>query len=803
MESVISDVRYALRSLRLNAAYTVIAVLCLALGIGTDTAIYSAVNAMILRPLGFRDPAQVMRIYETNPKLGVTDGAVSLATFANFAAQSTTLDGMAAFANRDVALGAIDGSGQARHVQSEVVSWNIFPLLGIQPQMGRTFDESESVVGKHHVAIISDKLWNEAFAADARILGKPISLDGSSYTVIGVMPPGMRFPETRDVWTPIAVDSMPARGQREFDVLARTKAGVTLAQANADIASIAARLARSYPTSNDGESARVAPFQQSFVDQFDTLLWTMLGAVSFVLLIACGNVANLMLARGTSRQHEIAVRMALGASRIRLVRQLLTESILISIAGGAFGVLLAVWGLDAIVQAIPYELPYWMHFDIDGRVLAYTLAISVGCGCLFGLVPALKSTTPDLNQTLKDGSRGTTSGAKHQRLRGALVVGQTALCLVLLIGASLMMRSFLRIQTVNPGFRTQGVLSADVMLPLGRFPTAAARLRFFIELRTRLAAAPGVTDASLTSYSPLSGSSSGTSYLVEGQPAAEGRRRSAEFHPVSGAYFSTLGISLRSGRSFSVAEDADTTARVAVVNESFVTRNFPGESALGKRLRWGSGSTWLTIVGVAPDVRQRDLKDRPIAQIYVPQATVTSRSVSVLVHTNGDPASLAPGLRAAVSAIDPVVPMYDVLSLEALRDRSMWQSRVFGGMFAVFGMVSLVLAAIGLYGVISYGVAQRSHELGVRMALGAQEKDVLSLVVRQGSQLAITGVAVGLPLALMVTKALRSQLYGVTATDPVSYVGISLMLAAIALVASYVPARRAANVDPMVALRSE
>jgi putative ABC transport system permease protein len=801
MDSFVADFRYALRSLRLSPSYAIIAILCLALGIGTNTTVYSAVNAMILRPLAFAQPDRMIAIYETNAKLGISENSLSAAMIADIAAGARSIDGIAGYSDVDYAVGGRDDTEPSLRMQGELVSWDLFSLLGIQPVLGRGFTKDESVFGRHRVAIISDRIWHETYNADPRILDKSILLDGVPHTVIGVMPVGMRFPDTRDVWTPIAYETMPSHDARAFEVIARLRPDATVEQANAEVAAIASRVAKENPGTNDGGSARAMPYRDALVDEYRGLLWTMLGAVSFVLLIACGNVANLMLARATARQREIAVRVALGASRMRIVRQLITEAIIVATAGGVLGIFIAVWGLDALVKAIPYELPYWMKFDIDWRVLAYTFAVSVGTGCLFGMAPAVKSTSPDLNETLKDGSRGTTAGARHQRLRGALVIGETALCLVLLIGATLMMRSFVRMQTVQPGFRTHGVLTSIVMLPNSRYPDKAKRSQFFNDLQQRAASIPGVTAAAITNYSPLNGSNTGTNYAVDGQQAPDGTEPFAEFRAVSGAYFATLGIAMRQGRSFTAAEDADTAATVAVVNESFAARHFPKASPLGRRVRWGWTNQWLTIVGVAPDVKQRNLKDQPAAQIYIPVSLYGRRAMTVLLHTNGDPTTLAAGLRGAVNAIDPIVPIYETMSLESLRRRSMWESRVFGAMFAAFGIVALLLAAIGLYGVISYGVAQRVHELGVRMALGAQTRDVLRLVVTQGSRLALTGVIVGLPLAFVVTRALRSQLYSVTTSDPVTYVGICVLLAGIALIASYIPARRAARVDPMVALR--
>jgi putative ABC transport system permease protein len=807
MHDLIADIRYALRALRMNPSYTAIAVFCLALGIGVNTTIFSAVNAMILRPLGFRDADRIVRVYGTVPKIRVETNALSLPDLASFTNGSRSLVGAAAYQSRGFAIGSSDTTQAANQVSGLAVSWNLFQVLGIQPVLGRAFAPSDSVFGRHHVAIIGFRIWREQLNGDPAAVGKSLFLDGVQHTIVGVMPPGMRFPDRNDVWVPISLDPSKLgpypRAARAYDVVARLAPGATVERATQELRATAAALATEFQKTNGNTSARAVPYHADMVREYDTLLWTMLGAVSFVLLIACGNVANLMLVRAAGKQKEIALRTALGATRARLVRHLLTESLLIALVAGAFGILLGVWGLDLVVAAIPYELPYWMRFDVDVRVLTYTVAISTLTGCLFGLAPALQSTRPDLSLALKDGGRGTTGGAQRSRLRSSLVVGEIALCLVLLVGATLMMRSFVRLQDVDAGFKTDGVLSAQIDMPVTRYTTPAQRIVFIDALLARLRNTPGVNDAAIVNASPLSGSSSATNYDVEGRAQIEGENLIADYRSVSADYFRTISLPVRAGRAFTAAEAADTAASVIVVNETMAKRMWPHGNGLGKRVSVGFADRWFTVIGIAADVRQRQLNQPPAPQMYLPYGTSARRTMNVLLRTPGDPAAMAPTLRAAVRATDPVVPTSEVMTLSAMRRRSMWESRVFGSMFAAFGAIALLLAAVGLYGVMSFGVAQRRHEIGVRMALGAQGADVIGLVVRQGGRLAMFGTLIGIPLAFGASRSLTSRLFGVAPTDPLSYVGIALLLSAIALLASYIPARRAVRVDPMIALRSD
>ena len=810
MDTLVTDLRYALRTLRTNRGYTAVAVLCLALGLGINTTIFGAINGMLLRPLGYQDPDRLVRVWSSVAKTGDAEMEVSVGDIADFRDRNRTLDGIALYNDRTFSLGGNDAH-EAAHVEGEVVSWNTFQLLGVRPILGRAFLEAESVAGQHHVVLLGYDVWIREFGGDRDVLGKPALLDGTPYTVVGVMPPRMRFPNTKDAWVPLAVQGAQNRAARGWNALARLKPNVSIGQADDDVRRIAATLAAEHQETNAGIGARVVSFRTSLVDEYRAVLWTMLGAVFFVLLIACGNVANLLLARAVARQKEIAIRTALGATRWRLVRQLLTESLLVAVGGGVLGLFIVLWGNDLVVAAIPYELPFWMRFDPDWRVFGYLLGACVFTAILFGLVPALQATRTDVQTALKEGGRGTTMGRGGGRLRGALVVGEVALCLVLLVGGTLMMRSFVNLRLLDPGFRTANVLTTQLMLPGTRYDDVGARGRFFTRLLDRVGVLPGVERAALISYLPLSGSNTGASFDVEGRSFAPAERPQPQVRAISGAYFQALDIPLRAGRTFTARELGDTAAGdvVTVVNETMAKQLWPGASALGRRLRWGEKSPWMEVVGVVADVRQRKLNERPAMQLYLPYAGFARRGMTLIVRSAAtqssavDPAQLTPAVRAVVRELDPVVPVFETMTLDAVRVRSTWDSRLFSSMFLIFGLVALFLASMGLYAVMSYSVTQRTHEIGVRVALGAQVRDVLTLVVGGGARLAGVGVGVGLALAFGVTRLLRGMLFGISASDPLSFVGIAALLTIVAVVASYLPARRAARVDPMAALRSE
>jgi putative ABC transport system permease protein len=796
--SFLLDLRHALRTLRRSPGYVVVAVLCLGLGVGATTTIFSVVNGMLLRPLGFREPDRLVRLFEVDVKSGGRMDAVSAANMLDVSERTRVFDGpVALYGDVSFAMGG-DGEGEAQAIDGQQVSWNVFQTLGIAPAMGRTFRAEDGLWGRNRVAIVGWALWQRALGGASDVVGRSIRLDGVAYTVVGVMPPRMGFPDNAEVWTPLAFETPPNRGAHQWYAVARLRDGVTVAQAAAEVRGVMRALEREYPDFNTGLHGTAMRYHEYLVAEFGTTLWTMLGAVGFVLLIACANVANLQLARASGRLREMAVRTAIGAARARLVRQLLTESLVVAVLGGALGLLFSVWWIDLLVR----RLPFWMSYDLDWRVLAFTVASTLATVCLFGLVPALRTTRLTLHETLKDGGRGSTAGARHQRTQGGLVVGQLALCLMLLAGATLMMRSFVRMQRADTGFRTAGVLTMQLQLPVASYGSAARRIGAIDAIVRGARAIPGVTHVAAVSSLPLSGSNSSSSLEIEGVPVVPGEEFQAEHKTVAGDFFRALDIPIRRGRGFLDRELVDSTHAV-VVNERFAELAWPGRDPIGRRVRYGDGAPWLTVVGVVPTLRMRRIGDRPRPQFWVPYGEAPRRAMTLVVRGAGDPASLAAPLREVVRRVDPIIPLFGVETLEAVRARSMWQSRVFGGMFAAFGIAALLLASIGLYGVIAYGVAQRTHEIGIRMALGARAADVVRLVVRHGATLAATGILAGLLLAALATRALRGMLFEVSALDPVTFLAMPVVLAAVALLASWLPARRATRVDPVMALRSE
>ncbi|MEJ7813482.1 MAG: ABC transporter permease [Gemmatimonadaceae bacterium] len=810
MDSLKQDVRYAVRTLAKHRGFTAIAVLCLALGIGANATIFSVVNALLLRPLPYAEPNRLVALYETDLKDPEARNALSFADFADIRAGSTSFEALALHYSRFF---TVTGGDQPEGVEGEVVTPSLFRILGYKPILGRDFLPEEEQQGKEHVLLLSHGFWERRFASDPKIVGQTLQLNGVAYTVIGVMPRRFSFPEGEQIWVPMALDaSSEPRGNHYMDGLGRLKHGVTVEQATRDVNTIAAQLARQYPKTNAGSGATVRPFREELVaGEIRTVVWVMFGAVCFVLAIACANVANLLLARASAREREIAVRTALGASRGRIIRQLLTESVLVALMGGGLGVLFAHLGLKAMIANIPAEIPFWMVFDLDPRVLAFTLVISLVTGLLFGLAPALQASNANLQASLKEGGRGSGAGARRNRLRSSLVIAEVALSLVLLIGASLMVKSFLRLRSVNPGFDAANALTVRIYLGGDKYTEIRTRATIFANVLERLRALPGVSNAAAVSSIPLSGNNSSQSFEIEGQPATPGNAPSAAVRTITATYFGTMKIPLVSGRPFTDREMMDSTP-VVLVNQTLAERYWPGKDAIGRRLRMGTDSTapWLTVVGVAPEVKMRELDTRPEAQIYTTFAFVPYRTMSLIVRTGCppqaggcDPTALAAAVRAAVHEVDPTLPLIEMETLRWIVDASFWEKGLYGKMFGVFGIVALVLAAVGVYGVMAYAVSQRTQELGVRMALGAQRGDVFRLVVGRGLWLAGIGLAIGLLGAFGLTRVLSSVLYGVTATDPFIFGGISLLLGGVAFLASYLPARRATRVDPIVALRYE
>lgn len=801
MEAFLQDVRYAVRTLARSPGLVGVAVLSLGLGIGVCAVVFSCVNALYLRPYPYREPSRLVAVFEAQPDRGINRNSVSYANFADWrAGAEKSFEGLAAHDDRALNLA---GGEQPESIEAEAVSWNTFRLLGVTPMLGRDFLQEEEGPTAAKVAILSYQLWERVFQRDSGVVGRGIILSGRPYTVVGVVPPPHHFPEVTDVWIPMDLDPTLLRGSHFLEVFGRLRDGVTPEQAQADLNVIASRLATQFPATNRGWTVTVGGMRDSAVGEYKPILAIMMAAVGFVLLIACANVANLLLARASGRSREIALRGALGASRVRIVRQLLTESVLLSVAGAGLGVLVATWGLQMIVSVIPADKPFWMVFTIDGRVLAFTMAVAVGTGILFGLAPALQALRTDLHESLKEGGRGVGTGTPRHRLRNTLVVSEVALSTVLLIGAALMIRSFLALQQVRPGFDQANLLTFIVSLQGPRYDSTSARGVFYDDLLGRLRAVPGVVSAGTSSAAPLLGSSSTSSMVIDGQPAEVGQLPFASLQSVSAGFVSHLGVPFVEGRDLT-PQDLDSKAPVALVSKTMAERFWPNESALGKRFKFGVADTvWLSVVGVTGDVRHRNLSDRAENQVYVPYTRLAYRGMNVQVRTGGHPAASGPAARAAVRALDPTLPVVELQTMDEAIRFSMWEQRLYSSMFGAFAAVALLLAAIGLYGVMSYLVSLRTHEIGVRMALGAGQRTVLGLVVGRGVLLAGIGLVIGVAGAFGMTRVLQDLLFGVGTLDPLSFAGIPLMLAAVAALASYVPARRASGVDPVVVLRSE
>ena len=803
---MLHDIRFAARTLVKNPAFTIAAVLCLALGIGVNATIFSCVRALLLRPFPYHNPDELVALGEANLVRGWHMNVVSYPNFRSWQADNGTLESVGIYSGASFNLASGDG---ADYVQGGNISWTMFHALGVSPAIGRDFREEEDRVGAPKVIILSDRVWRDRFSARPDALGREIMVNGVPHTIIGVMPRGFEFPAAAGAWTTMQMDPLNNRGNHSWQVIGRLKPGVTIDQARGDLRRIAARLETQYPSSNTGWSVDVQTVRDHEVGDLRPAMLLMMGSVAFVLLIACANVANLLLARAASRAREMAVRVALGANRWRVVRQMLTESVLVALTGAALGMALAWVFLQWIRASILGGVPFWMRFSIDAPVLLFTIAVAVGTAFLFGLVPALQSARPNLNDTLRDaGARGATAGRSRQRLRASLVVGEVALSLVLLTGAALLIRSFVGLQHVKPGFDTSNLLTMRVTLNGPAYDSAYKRFAFLDQLLTRLSGQPGVVSAAITNNIPLGGSNNNSFFNVEGQDAKLGAEPLLEIRWVSPRYLETMRIPVVVGRMFTQQEWADSgvVGRVAVVNQ-YMARRFwkDPQEAIGKRFRFGNVTdttrNWVTIVGVAADIKHKQLTSQPDLQGYMPYRQGGWNSAAIVVRTSGEPTRATGTVLAALKQGDAQLPAYRVLSMDANIERSYWQQALYGKMFGAFAAIALVLAAVGVYGVISYAVSQRTQEIGVRVALGAQRRDVLRLIVGHGALLGTSGIAIGLAGALGVTRFLRTMLFGVSPFDPASFVGVSLLLSGIVLLASYIPARRATRVDPVEALR--
>ena len=820
METLFQDLRYAFRMLLKGPGFTAVAVLALALGIGANSAIFSVVNGVVLRALPYKDPESLMMVWSRRPLLqalavaGSQEFPVSAADFTDWRDQNQVFEQIAAFHSQPF---NITGAGEPESLGGVRASANLFSLLGIEAKLGRTFLAEEDQPGAGHVVIISHGLWERRFGSDPNMIGQKLALNDEPYTVVGVMPPGFQFPRKgempagyqfprqADLYTPLAwtPNQIGNRGRNFVAVIARLKPGVTVAQASADMDAIAERLKQQYPQFNANKEVFIVPLHQQVVGKVRTALLVLLGAVGFVLLIACANVANLLLARAASRQKEIAIRTALGASRSRVIRQLLTESMLLSLTGGTLGLLLSMWGVDLLMAISPANLPRVDTISVDVRVFAFTLAVSLLTGIIFGLVPAIQASKPDVNEALKEGGRASSVG--HNRFRSVLVVSEVALSLVLLIGAGLMIRSFVHLLNSSPGLKPENVLTLDVGLPRTKY-TGPQQAAFFQQVIERLKSLPGVQSAGAVYPLPLSGAEEGMGFGIEGRAAlAPGEVYNAGPRWVSPDYFNVMGIPLLRGRELTERDGSD-SPRVVVINEAMAARYFPDEEPIGKRVAFDQVNdkpNWREIVGVVGDVKHSALDSDPKPEMYFPFTQFPIFFMTFVVRTPGDPLNLVAAARSEVLAVKNDQPISNVHTMEELLSNSVAQRRFNMLLLSIFAGVALLLAAVGSYGVMSYSVAQRTHELGVRMALGAQTSHVLALVVKQGMTLALAGVGIGLAAAFGLTRILASLLYGVSATDPLTFSVIALLLASVALLACYLPARRATKVDPMIALRYE
>jgi len=807
MDRLLQDIRFAIRTLTGAPLVTTLCVLCLAIGIGVNANIYSAVYAAFLRPFGFQETERLVSVEESFPERGWRDVSLSFETFKDLRRDATGFEQLAASAFRSLTLGA--GEDPIR-VRSNVVTWDVFPMLGVSPMLGRNFRPDDDAVGAEPVLMLGHGVWERRFGSDSTIIGKSVLVDAAPATVIGVMPRGFKFPFQEEAWIPMTprLEGRP-REAREIRAYGKLKPGVDVQSASAQLEGISDRLAKLYPEAQQGWRAYAEPLREELMDEEARLsIAAMMGAVTFVLLIACANVANLLLTRATARRREIAVRAALGAGKGRIVRQLLTESVLLALIACPLGIGIAYWMLDLVKASIPEgEMPYYIIFAIDGPVLLYTVLISLVTGLIFGLAPALQAARGDLQSALRDGGHGSGAGAGRHRLRSILVVGEVALSLVLLVGAALFVRSFLNLQTRNGGVETANVLTARFFLPGERYDGNSPLSARVEDVVQRVEAIPGVVSATASNLIPLSGGGSGGRVEIDGKPVdVPASAPSIFWSGVTARWFQTIGVPILSGRDFTEAEARD-SSRVAVVNQTMAARFWPDVNPLGQRFRLLGDSSrhWFSVIGVARDFRNEELDDNsPIdPAFFVSYRYLPTRNTGLIIRAEREPAQLASAVRAAISAADPTMPVFEVMTMEELRRVGFWAQRLFGWLFSLFGIVALVLASVGVYGVIAYSVTQRTQEFGVRLALGAQAGDVIKLVVRNGAVLALIGIGLGLLGAFGVTRVVQSLLFDVSSTDPLSYVGVTVFLAAIALVASYVPARRATRVDPLTALRHE
>ena len=807
MNKLIQDLRYGFRTLLKRPGFSLVAVATLAIGMGASTVIFTVVNAALLRGLPYKEPNRLVHLWEKTPKSDFSKREFSYPDYQDYQ-QNTVFEGLAGYSGGGAIL---SGMGDPENIDTPRASANFFSVLGVEPYLGRTFQAGDDVPNGPRVAVLTYGLWQRRFGGDPSVLGRGITLNGQSFTVVGVLPSTFQFAlQNADLWVPY----QPTRNQLSFrfmhgtNVLGRLKPGVTQEQAQSEMNVIAGRIEQQYNDSHAGTTARVVPLQEEIVGTVRPILLVLLAAVGFVLLIACANVASLLLTRSLARQKEVAIRSALGASRWRVIRQLLTEAILLSLAGGAIGLVIAYWGVPALVATLPQNqldaLPFLKSLKIDLRILGFSFGLSLLTGIVFGLVPSLQSSRLDLNEVLKEGGRHATAGA-GQRLRSAMVVGEIALAVVLLVGAGLMMKSLLRLLQTNVGFNTDNLLTMRIVLPPSKYPEAPQVFNYYTQLQERVRNLPGVVGAGTVDILPLNGGNT-TRVYVDGEPVPQpGKETEANMRVVNEHYFQTLGVPLVAGRWFD-ERDQDGAPTVVIIGKTIADRMFAGRDPVGRKLRYTSIQTDpVTIVGVVGDVKITGLDEEIRPVLYYPFRQAGDYSSSLVVRTSTDPTSLANAVRGEVRSLDPDAAVLDVDTMEGMisQTQASFIRRFPALVIGIFAGVALLLASIGIYGVVSYSVSQQIHYIGIRMALGAGPADILRMVLKQGMILALAGIAIGVVAALGLMRLLATLLYQVKTTDVLTFAIVAGTLFAVALLACYLPARRATKVDPLVALRYE
>ena len=802
MENLLQDIRYGIRGLFKRPGFTAVAVITLALGIGANSAMFSAVNAVLLRPLSFPESERIVLVVGVNPQQGITDSNLSVPDFADWQNQNQVFEQMAGFVTGGSLL---VNNEETERVRGTSATADFFPLFKTKAMLGRALQPDDAQKGHDDVVVLSYGLWQRRFGSDPGVVGSKVKVSGETVTVDGVMPPGFDYPAQSELWVPFPIDAAAERRDNRYvEVITRLKSGVTIAQAKAQLDTINQRLSQTYRETNSGWTVRLTTLQDSLVGRTRSSLILLLGAVAFVLLIACANVANLLLARATARQKEIAVRTALGASRFRVIRQLLTESLLLSIAGGAIGLLLSLWLTKLLISVSPPNSPRFDEIRPDTRVFLFTLGLAVLTGLVFGLAPALQASRINLNERLKEGGR-MGGGSSHNRVRSMMMVSEVALSFVLLVGAGLLIKSFIRLREVSPGFNSANVLSVRVSLPSAKFPKGQPRVQMLRQVVEHIRSLPGVQSAGAVLSLPLGGDTFnvGRSYIREGRPATPEESANAAYLAATPDYFHAVQIPLVAGRAFT-DQDTEQTPKVVIVNESMARQLWPGESPVGKRITiWRDETFPREIVGVVGDTKP-SLDAEAGSQMYVPYAQDSNWSgMSLVIRTNGDPAASTAAVRSEIRSLDKGIPVFNVKTMDEVLSLSVGPRRTPMLLLSAFAGVALLLAMIGIYGVTAYHVTQRTQEIGIRMALGAQMRDVVSLVLKGGMTLAFIGIGLGLVGSFALTRLMSSLLFGVQPTDLGTFALVSASLLVTALIACYLPARKATKVDPLVALRYE